>query len=112
APRFDNRAEITRFHFILPAVPGILRLQRVQLFRQGDQIDRGEIMNWERVARSSLCAIGFVLFPLFGLMPAGGNTADYRTVADGSYSQIDLAGTTVTGSALVVCATFSGFRGL
>ena len=39
-------------------------------------------------------------------------TADYTTIADGTYSSISLAGTTVTGSSNVVSANFAGFRGL
>lgn len=39
-------------------------------------------------------------------------TADYTTVADGSYPSVVLAGTTVTGSANVTSSFYAGFRGL
>lgn len=52
-----------------------------------------------------------VLITGFSYM-AGATFVDYTTVADGTYSSINLDGTTVTGSADVTSAYYAGFQGL
>ena len=48
--------------------------------------------------------------PCFAM--AGSITADYRTIPDGTGASVTLAGTTVTGSNLIVSALYAGYRGL
>jgi len=46
------------------------------------------------------------------LAQAGSIIADYRTIPNGTYGSISLAGTTITGSSSVTSDLYAGFRGL
>src|ERR1017187_9051693 len=55
---------------------------------------------------AKLCLGAVLCFPF--VAQGGSIVADYRTIPDGTYPSITLAGTTVTGSSSVVSAFYAG----